>query len=215
VVRIRYTELQSGLHVDARTQGGDTVVYLLPGLTPAERRVALTRVRSFSRLGHGPRLSLTSLAVAVGVDRIRTTISNGAAAVRSHPILLLPSALVMSGTAFALVWLAAVTFHLHAGYGNASAGAMPITRVGISSVATSSRHSATVNPWTDWRWQREGSRASQAQQRRASLRAEMRRGKVPRNDWPPRPMPGVSPSAPVPVSNGCVVYGVFGVCDNS
>lgn len=112
MVRIRYAELQAGLHVAAEASGGDTVVYLLPGLTPAERRVALSRVRSLGRLGHGPRLSAASLAMAAGRDRIRTTFGNGAAAVRSHPILMLPSALVMSGTCFALVSLAPATFDL-------------------------------------------------------------------------------------------------------
>lgn len=150
MVRIRYAELQAGLHVAAEASGGDTVVYLLPGLTPAERRVALSRVRSLGRLGHGPRLSAASLAMAAGRDRIRTTLGNGAAAVRSHPILMLPSALVMSGTCFALVSLAPATFDLPA----ANAAPQSTATLGVPAGSHSStwplshspRHAGAVDP---------------------------------------------------------------------
>jgi hypothetical protein len=211
VVRIRYSELQSGLHVDARTQGGDTVVYLLPGLTPAERRVALTRVRSFSRLGHGPRLSSTSLLVAVGVDRIRTTLCNGAAAVRGHPILLLPSALVMSGTAFALVSLAAVTFHLPAGNVRPVSSAVPRTPVGFGSQSTH-RH---VRPPARRTNPRAQAHAWREYQHRALMRTLVLREMPPRTYWRSGSPSGWSPSALPPGPDSCVVYGVFGVCENS
>ncbi len=89
MVKIRYAELPTGLHVVAETRGRDAIVYLRPGLTPAERQAALNRVRSSGRMGHGPRLHAASIAMAVGADRIQTTAHNVAAATRRHPILLL------------------------------------------------------------------------------------------------------------------------------
>ncbi len=115
MVKIRYTELPAGLHVAAKSSRGDTIVYLLPGLTPAERRVALNRVRSSGLMGHGPRPSAASLLIADGVDRLRTVAANGAAAMRGHPVLLIPSLLVMTGTLFALVSLATMTVPQPAG----------------------------------------------------------------------------------------------------
>jgi hypothetical protein len=214
VVKIRYTELQSGLHVDARSKGGDTVVYLVPGLTAAERRVALTRVRSFSRLGQGPRLSSTSLAVAVGVDRIRTTISNGAAAVRSHPVLLLPSVLVMSGTAFALVSLAAVTFHLPARSGRPVPSELKRNPARSGSVSTRRTpvHSR-LRPPARHTTPRAQARALQAYLHQAKLRARILR-EMPRTDWASPSARGTSPSALPRPSRSCVVYAVFGICEN-
>jgi len=102
MVKIRYSELPSGLHVTAEAQPRDTVVYLQPGLTPAQRRDALIRVRSSARMGQGPALSGLAMARAIAADRVRTTARIGAAAMRRHPMLLMSpvTALVVSAVAF-------------------------------------------------------------------------------------------------------------------
>jgi hypothetical protein len=109
MVKIRYSELRAGLHVQAESRGRDTVIYLLPGLTPAQRRAALIRVRSSSRVGQGPRLPAASMALAIGADRLRTTVTNGAAAMRGHPVLLLPPLVLLVSSAIVFVLMSFVT----------------------------------------------------------------------------------------------------------
>src|ERR1700723_3335145 len=113
MVKIRYSELPAGLHVRAEARGRDTVIYLLPGLTPAQRRAALIRVRSSSRMGHGPRLPAASMAMAVGADRLRPTVPNGAAARRGPPVLLLPPLILLVSGAIVFVLMSFVTLTVH------------------------------------------------------------------------------------------------------
>jgi hypothetical protein len=113
MVKIRYTELPAGLHVSARTQGRRTVIYLLPGLTAAQRRAAFIRVRSSSRMGYGPRLPAVGTAVAIGADRVRTTVGNGVAAMRGHPVLLLPPLILLVSGAIVFVLMSFVTLTVH------------------------------------------------------------------------------------------------------
>jgi hypothetical protein len=115
MVKIRYSELPAGLHVSAERRGRHTIVYLLPGLTAAQRRAALIRVRSSARMGHGPRLPAVRMAVALGSDRLRTTVRNGAAAMRGHPLLLLPPLilLVSGGIVFLLMSFVTLTVRQH------------------------------------------------------------------------------------------------------
>jgi hypothetical protein len=96
MVKIRYAELPAGLHVVTEERDGRTIIYLQPGLTPAQRRVALTFARRSARIGHGPRLPATGMAVALAADRARTTCHNLMAALRRHPTLLLPLVAVVS-----------------------------------------------------------------------------------------------------------------------
>lgn len=109
MVKIRYSELPAGLHVSAEKRGRHTVIYLLPGLTAAQRRAALIRVRSSARMGRGPRLPAVSMAVALGSDRLRTTVRNGAAAMRGHPLLLLPPLILLVSGAIVFVLMSFVT----------------------------------------------------------------------------------------------------------
>jgi hypothetical protein len=115
MVKIRYSELPAGLHVSAEKRGRHTIVYLLPGLTAAQRRAALIRVRSSARMGHGPGLPAVSMTVALGSDRLRTTVRNGAAAMRGHPLLLLPPLilLVSGGIVFVLMSFVTLTVRHH------------------------------------------------------------------------------------------------------
>jgi hypothetical protein len=109
LIKIRYLDLPTGLHVRAEAHGTDTIVYLLPGLTAAQRRAALNRARSSARMGHGPDLPATGLAFAVAADRMRTTVRNGAAAMRVHPGIVIPPVLIMVSAALAFLLLASVS----------------------------------------------------------------------------------------------------------
>jgi hypothetical protein len=109
MVKIRYSELPSGLHVSATKHGRRAIIYLKPGLTHAERHAALVRVRSSGRMGHGPRLHALGLAVAIGADWVRGTTRNGVTAVRSHPLLLLPPLILLVSTAIVFILMSFVT----------------------------------------------------------------------------------------------------------
>jgi hypothetical protein len=127
MVKIRYSELPVGLHVTTESDGRHTVIYLLPGLTPAERRAALIRVRSSARMGQGPDLPATGMATAVVADRMRMTARTVGAAMRAHPMLLLPPliALVAGVVALTLMSFVKLTADQSAG----SAGPPPVARV--------------------------------------------------------------------------------------
>lgn len=112
MIKIRYSELRAGLHVQVERRGPSTIIYLLPGLTLGQRRAALLRARRSASMGYGPRLPVTGLAAALVRDRVRVTVRNGTAAFRAHPILLLPMAVVLSAS---MVYVAgtAVTMRMH------------------------------------------------------------------------------------------------------
>jgi hypothetical protein len=84
-IKIRYKDLSPGLHADPQVEGSWTIIYLLPGLTPEQRRAALRRVRQASRMGIGPRLPAAPVAMALAADRIRMTIRDCMRVVRRHP----------------------------------------------------------------------------------------------------------------------------------
>jgi hypothetical protein len=85
VIKIRYADLPQGLHAQVRTAGRWPVIYLLPGLSPAQRRDALRRLIRTSRQGYGPRLRVSGVAFAVARDVTKSTARTGLAAVRGHP----------------------------------------------------------------------------------------------------------------------------------
>lgn len=109
MVKIRYSELPSGLHVRAMKHGRHAIIYLKPGLTPAERHAALIRVRSGSRMGLGPQLHALGMAVAIGADWIGTTTRHGVAAVRRHRVLLIPPLVLLVSAAIVFVLMSLVT----------------------------------------------------------------------------------------------------------
>jgi hypothetical protein len=96
LIRIRYSDLPAGLHARVEARGGTTTIYLLPGLTAAQRRAALQRARRSASMGYGPLLPASGVAVAVILDQIRATLRNGAVAVRAHPLLFVPVIVVLS-----------------------------------------------------------------------------------------------------------------------
>jgi hypothetical protein len=108
MVRIRYAELPVGLHVAMRSYGHRTVVYLLHGLTPEQRKAALTFAKRSARIGQGPRLPAGDMALALVADRFRTTARAVSAATRKHPLLLLPPLVVTVSTVIVFVLLTLV-----------------------------------------------------------------------------------------------------------
>jgi hypothetical protein len=113
VIKIRYADLPAGLHIRAVPRGRDTIIYLLPGLTAAQRQAALRRARSSARMGQGPPLPTASVLGAVMVDRMRTTLRNGAAAMRGHPAILVPPLVIVMTAAVAYVLLVSVHIRIH------------------------------------------------------------------------------------------------------
>ena len=88
MIKIRYRdprELAPGLYAAAERHSRGTTVYLLPGLSAAQRRAALRRLRISARRGCGPQLPAPQLAVALLADRIRTAAGRAGAVFRSHP----------------------------------------------------------------------------------------------------------------------------------
>jgi hypothetical protein len=115
VIKIRYADLPGGLHARAEARGRHTVIiYLLPGLTVAQRRAVLRRLRSSARVGHGPLLSRAGMARAMAADRIRTNLRNAAAALRVHPAILAPPLLLTVAAAVAFVLLVPVPVGINA-----------------------------------------------------------------------------------------------------
>jgi hypothetical protein len=85
VIKIRYSDLPQGRHAHVHMAGRRPVIYLLPGLSPAQRRDALDRLIRTSRQGYGPRLRAPGVRFAVTRDVAKTTVRNALAAVRCHP----------------------------------------------------------------------------------------------------------------------------------
>jgi hypothetical protein len=105
MVKIRYSELPAGLHVAASADPNGIVVYLQPGLTPAQRRAALIRVRSSARVGQGPTLPRQAMARAIAADKVRTNARIGAAAARRHPMLFVPPVIVLAVSAIGFMFM--------------------------------------------------------------------------------------------------------------
>jgi hypothetical protein len=115
MIKIRYrdpNELSPGLHAAAERHGRSTTVYLLPGLSVAQRRAALRRLKISARRGYDPRLPAPQLAVALAADRIRTTVGRAGAVFRSHPAGSTVPVMVVSAGAIAFLALSAVSIRV-------------------------------------------------------------------------------------------------------
>ncbi len=115
MIRIRYrgsNELSPGLHAEAEQRGRRTTVYLLSGLTAAERRSALRRLRLTARMGHCPRLPAGQLAFALLMDRMRTGVGRTGAVLRLHPAGSTVPIMVLSGGAIAFLLFSTVSIHV-------------------------------------------------------------------------------------------------------
>jgi hypothetical protein len=112
MIKIRYRdphELSPGLHAHAERHGRRTTVYLLPGLSAAQRRAALRRLQISARRGYGPRLPALQLALALAADRVRTNVGWAGAVFRSHPAGSTVPVMVVSAGAIAFLALSAVS----------------------------------------------------------------------------------------------------------
>jgi hypothetical protein len=112
LIKIRYADLPAGLHVRTEDAGRHVVIYLLPGLSSAERRAALRRARSGALVGHGPALSRGGLARAIAADWLRTGAANGVAALRAHPALFVPPMIIIVSAAVAYLLLTSVSVRI-------------------------------------------------------------------------------------------------------
>jgi hypothetical protein len=102
VIYIRYKSLSPGRHAEAERGTRGTVVYLLPGLAPAQRKAALRRLRQEGSRSCGPALPVGELLAALAVDWVLSGLRHAAAAVRFHPGRTLVPAL-LAGVLLALV----------------------------------------------------------------------------------------------------------------
>ncbi|MGE5290505.1 MAG: hypothetical protein ACM3ML_25610 [Micromonosporaceae bacterium] len=112
MIKIRYADLPEGLHVDVRSEGRTTVIYLLPALSRPQWRAALTKARQAALVGRSPNLPLIPLALAICADRSRTTLRAAAAAARVHPVgFAVPSAILITAVVL-YTFVSSVTIHL-------------------------------------------------------------------------------------------------------
>jgi hypothetical protein len=102
VIRIRNEDFSAGTHDVAGHHGWaersvrGVMVYLVPGLTSWQRRAVIRRLRQEASRGFGPPMPLPQLAIALGLDRVRTAARIVKAIVRLHPVVtLVPSAFVV------------------------------------------------------------------------------------------------------------------------
>ena len=110
MIKIRYSDLPGGLHVRVDVQGRHTILYLLPGLTAAQRKAAIRRASNAARVGHGPGLPALGVARALAADRIRTTVRNGLAAMRMHPAIFFPPLVIIVASAAAYLFFVSLSF---------------------------------------------------------------------------------------------------------
>jgi hypothetical protein len=110
VIRICYKDFSGGthdvpgLHGKAERGARGVTVYLLPGLTTGQRRAVLRRLRQEASRGFGPPLQRPQLAIALGLDRVRTAARILRAAVRLHPaVTLVPGAFVVAMAALFVI----------------------------------------------------------------------------------------------------------------
>jgi len=145
MIKIRYrdsNELSPGLHAAAERHGRSTTVYLLSGLTAAERRAALRRLRLSARMGYCPRLPAAQLALALLVDRIRITIGQAGAVFRLHPAGSTVPVMVISGGAIAFLVLSTVSIRvLHQGTAiqSSASGPLPVASAGAIPISGTSQ----------------------------------------------------------------------------
>lgn len=227
MIKIRYSELPAGLHVDVETCGHSTIIYLLPGLTLGQRRAALLRARRSASMGYGPRLPMAGLAAALVRDRVRETVRTGTAVFRVHPILLLPMALVL-GASMVYIASTAVTITMHAPQ---EGGSLPGLAVGHgghhgprgqppASVRQDTPSPSVSSPDPSRpvtsRSPTRSPRPTRSPTPRGSSPAPTSSAPSPTGSSSPGPGPSTSPPAspsPSPSSSGtCVTVGPLGIC---
>jgi len=222
VIKIRYSDLPGGLHLSAEVRGNHTFLFLLPGLTAAQRKAAIRRARSAARVGHGPQLPALGLARAIAADRVATTVRNGFAAIRMHPAILIPPMIVVLAATIAYFLLASVSFPFipsraaEPGLGRGAGGGGAVHRFALADLGN--RPASGATPGSPGR-------------RLAAVSLQGAPGPPSAGSWAwPAPGPSArrppgwpsasaaralsrSPSAPGPAGGGvCVKVSLLGVC---
>lgn len=231
MIKIRYSDLPSGLHVRADAQGRHTIIYLLPGLTPAQRRAALYRARRDACLGYGPKLPAAGFARAVAADRLRITLGNGASTMRAHPAVYAPPLILLVSAALAYAILSSVTIRYQPQAVGPGTSAVPIapgqvstSPAGIPGAPPGNAHApgsrGSTAPGKGSRKRTGGSGSSTSAGSSPSTSASPTPGPGEPSPQAPNPSPpgGLSPSpSPSPSGSGgnggvCVRVGPLGVC---
>lgn len=140
LIKIRYADLQPGLHASAETEGKHTVLYLVPGLSPTDRQSAIDRLRASSKVGHGPKLPGIPLALALIADRISVNTRNAVAATRLHPAGLAVPAVVVAGAGVLYALLVTVSMHM----GVPATSALTLNPLPVASAQAGPRHQAAA-----------------------------------------------------------------------
>lgn len=99
MIRIRHEDFSAGTHevtgLYGKAERGPRgiTLSLLPGLTTGQRRAVIRRLRQEASRGLGPTLPRWQLAIALGLDWVRTA----ARIIRLHPLVtLVPGAFVIA-----------------------------------------------------------------------------------------------------------------------
>ncbi len=112
MIKIRYADLPEGSHVEVRSDGVKTVIYLTNALSPEQRRAALGKARQAARVGRSAPLPLAQLALALFMDKIRTTFRAAIAAARVHPVgFAVPAAIIVTAVVL-YTFVTSVTIHI-------------------------------------------------------------------------------------------------------
>ena len=117
MIRIRYRDLPSGVHARAEYAGRSTAIYLRPGLTCAQRKAALRRLRQEARMGCGPSLPCARLVAACAADWACRGTCQLIAIVRLHPVGTLLPVLLLAAMAVLFLHVSASSPTSSAGHG--------------------------------------------------------------------------------------------------
>ncbi len=149
MIRIRYSsELQPGLNGKAVRIGATTFVYLLPGLTQAQRAATLRRLRQHGRMGLSPRLPAVPLAAALIADRVEIAFGQARAIVRTHPAGAAVPVMVLSAAVIGFLLVSAVSIkiiHTPTAAGSGRIGAAHASMPAPSAGATSRHGTGTAS----------------------------------------------------------------------
>jgi hypothetical protein len=195
VIKIRYSDLPAGLHASASSEGRHTIIYLVPGLSAADRQGAIDRLRASARVGHGPQLPAVSLALALIADRIRLNLRNAVAAARLHPIGAAIPVVVLAGGA--ILYALFVTVSIRLGSPQSAQAPLPLSAVSApaSTGSAPGDSGGVVGPTSATRLT--GASSARRASHRGSTTGEQVVGAHPVPSSPtPSPDPSVSSSSP-------------------
>jgi hypothetical protein len=220
MITIRYADLPEGLHAMAEAHGRRTVIYLRPGLSAEQRRLSLRRARQSARMGYGPRLPGSGVALAVARHVSAGTLRNLGAAVRRHPIGFTLLSAGFAGLMLFYALFVTVSVRLMLDPGQAPAAVRGQLPAWVMPATTAPRQGggAPAGPAVPVPRHPHG---HQGAPRVAGEHHRRAPGPGPTAQAPPAPSPTASPvpsprptspSTPPPRPSVCVTIGPVGVC---